>query len=59
MVFNGGTHILPMSFAALGSFSLFAAIAKRDWRPLVFVGRVRRRGRGLLGAEAAAGRGSS
>src|SRR6478736_6191720 len=36
MVFNGGTHILPMSLAALGSFSFFAAIARRDWRPLVF-----------------------
>lgn len=36
MVFNGGTHILPMSLAALGSFSLFAAIGRRDWRPLAF-----------------------
>ena len=38
MVFNGGTHILPMSVAALGTFAVFAAIAKRDWRPLAFVG---------------------
>ncbi len=37
MVFNGGTHILPMSVAALGAFSLVAAIARRDWRPLAFV----------------------
>ena len=37
MVFNGGTHILPMSVAALGTFALCAAIAKRDWRPLAFV----------------------
>jgi hypothetical protein len=37
MVFNGGTHILPMSVAALGTFSLCAAIATRDWRPLAFV----------------------
>ena len=37
MVFNGGTHILPMSVAALGVFALCAAIAKRDWRPLAFV----------------------
>ncbi len=37
MVFNGGTHILPMSIAALGIFSLCAAIARRDWRPLAFV----------------------
>lgn len=37
MVFNGGTHILPMSVAALGSFAIFAAIGRRDWRPLAFV----------------------
>ena len=37
MVFNGGTHILPMSVAALGSFAMFAAIGLRDWRPLAFV----------------------
>lgn len=37
MVFNGGTHILPMSVAALGTFAVFAAIGKRDWRPLAFV----------------------
>jgi hypothetical protein len=37
MVANGGTHILPMSFAALGTFSVVAAIAKRDWRPLMIV----------------------
>ncbi len=37
MVFNGGTHILPMSVAALGSFAVFAAIAQRDWRPLALV----------------------
>jgi multisubunit Na+/H+ antiporter MnhC subunit len=36
MVFNGGTHILPMSIASLGTFSLCAAIARRDWRPLAF-----------------------
>ena len=36
MIFNGGTHILPMSIAALGMFSLAAAIARRDWRPLAF-----------------------
>ena len=36
MVFNGGTHILPMSIAAIGMFSLCAAIARRDWRPLAF-----------------------
>jgi hypothetical protein len=37
MVFNGGTHILPMSIASLGVFSLCAAIARRDWRPVAFV----------------------
>ena len=37
MVFNGGTHILPMSVAALGSFAIFAAIGRRDWRPVAFV----------------------
>ena len=37
MVFNGGTHILPMSVAALGSFAVFAAIGRRDWRPIAFV----------------------
>ena len=36
MVFNGGTHILPMSIASLGMFSLCAAIGRRDWRPLAF-----------------------
>lgn len=35
MVWNGGTHILPMSIAALGMFALCAAIGRRDWRPLV------------------------
>jgi hypothetical protein len=36
MVFNGGTHILPMSIASLGMFALCASIAGRDWRPLAF-----------------------
>ena len=36
MVFNGGTHILPMSVAALGCFAVCAAIGRRDWRPLAF-----------------------
>jgi hypothetical protein len=36
MIFNGGTHILPMSIAALGTFAIAAAIAKRDWRPIAF-----------------------
>jgi hypothetical protein len=34
MVFNGGTHILPMSVAALGSFALVASLARRTWRPV-------------------------
>ena len=37
MVFNGGTHILPMSIAALGTFAIAAAIAKRDWRPVAIM----------------------
>jgi hypothetical protein len=37
MVVNGGTHILPMSIAALGTFSLCVAIARRDWRPIAFM----------------------
>ena len=37
MVMNGGTHILPMSIAALGTFSVCAAIARRDWRPLALM----------------------
>jgi multisubunit Na+/H+ antiporter MnhC subunit len=37
MIFNGGTHILPMTVAALGSFAVFAAIGRRDWRPLALV----------------------
>jgi multisubunit Na+/H+ antiporter MnhC subunit len=37
MVFNGGTHILPMSVAALGTFAFCAAVARRDWRPVAFV----------------------
>ena len=37
MIANGGTHILPMSFAALGTFSIVAAMARRDWRPLLIV----------------------
>ncbi len=35
-IVNGGMHILPMSIAALGTFSLCAAIGRRDWRPLAF-----------------------
>ena len=37
MVMNGGTHILPMSIAALGTFSVAAAVAKRDWRPIALM----------------------
>jgi hypothetical protein len=36
MIFNGGTHILPMSIAAIGCFALVAAVARRNWRPLAF-----------------------
>lgn len=34
MVANGGTHILPMSIAAVGCFAIVAAVARRDWRPV-------------------------
>jgi hypothetical protein len=34
MIVNGGTHILPMSIAAVGCFSIVAALARRDWRPI-------------------------
>ncbi len=37
MIFNGGTHILPMSVAALGTFAVCVAVARRDWRPLAFM----------------------
>lgn len=35
MVFNGGVHILPMAMAALGALALFAAVLRRQWRPLL------------------------
>lgn len=37
MIYNGGTHILPMSIAALGTFAVCAAIGRRDWRPLLIM----------------------
>lgn len=37
MVFNGGTHILPMAFAAVGTFAVFAAALTRRWQPLALV----------------------
>ncbi len=39
MVYNGGTHILPMAIAALAVLSVAAAALTRQWRPL-FVGAV-------------------
>ncbi len=35
MVVNGGFHIVQMAIAAVGIFSLLAAIAVRRWRPLL------------------------
>lgn len=35
MVFNGGVHILPMAFAAVGFFAVLAAAMSRRARPLV------------------------
>ncbi len=37
MVFNGGVHILPMVFAAIGTFAIVAAVLARQWRPLAVV----------------------
>lgn len=34
MIANGGTHILPMSIAAVACFSIVFALARRDWRPI-------------------------
>ena len=35
MVVNGGVHILPMAFAAIGVLALAAAALRREWRPLM------------------------
>ena len=35
MVFNGGVHILPMAFAAIGFFAVLAAAMTRRVRPLI------------------------
>ncbi len=35
MVYNGGTHILPMAFAAIGMLSVGIAAMRRQWRPIV------------------------
>ncbi|MGE0862885.1 MAG: hypothetical protein AB7P34_03195 [Vicinamibacterales bacterium] len=35
MVYNGGTHILPMAIAVVGMLAVAAAAAKQQWRPLV------------------------
>ena len=35
MVYNGGTHIMPMAFAAIGLISLAVAVMRRQWRPIV------------------------
>ncbi len=35
MVVNGGLHIVQMAVAAVGIFSLLAALARRRWRPLL------------------------
>ncbi len=36
MVYNGGTHILPMAIAVVGLLAVVSAAALRQWRPLVF-----------------------
>lgn len=35
MVYNGGTHILPMAIAAVAMLAAVAAAMRRQWRPLV------------------------
>jgi hypothetical protein len=35
MVYNGGTHILPMAIAVIGFLALVAAVARRQWQPLL------------------------
>lgn len=35
MVYNGGTHILPMAMAVVGMLALVSAAVLRQWRPLV------------------------
>ncbi len=37
MVFNGGVHILPLTFASVGVFALLTAVLQRQWRPIVLV----------------------
>lgn len=34
MVYNGGTHIMPMAFAAIAMLSVCAAVLLRQWRPI-------------------------
>lgn len=35
MAYNGGTHILPMAFAAVGMLAIVSAAMLRQWRPLI------------------------
>jgi len=35
MVYNGGTHILPMAMAAIGMLAVVSAAMLRQWRPLI------------------------
>jgi len=36
MVYNGGTHILPMAIAVVSVLAVVSAAALRQWRPLIF-----------------------
>lgn len=36
MVYNGGTHILPMAIALVGMLAVVSAAVLRQWRPLMF-----------------------
>lgn len=35
MVYNGGTHILPMAIAAVALLAVVSAVMAREWRPLI------------------------
>lgn len=36
MVYNGGTHVLPMAIAVVGMLAVVSAAVLRQWRPLMF-----------------------
>lgn len=40
MIYNGALHVVPMSVGAVGLLALFAAVGRRQWRPLIVAGMV-------------------